>query len=214
MKFLSVKNLASSRAMLSVLSHLEQVKDLTLTLKKSEVSNTWATSKSSRRDIALAAASLSEIDILTIDIKGAPGQEVATKTRMQAIAESSADTYELSFTFTQKSLDALKEIRNTLFANYAIEDFTVFKSRFSVNSLLASEYTMTSKDKYISYELLRSAFDAEGEYAHKQAFYRHVVQVAFKDLGLLPTNPIKYEPSVERNMETNRPITYGIIINK
>lgn len=214
MKFLSVKNLASSRAMLSVLSHLEQVKDLTLTLKKSEVSNTWATSKSSRRDIALAAASLSEIDILNITIEGEAGQEKATKKRMQAIAQSSADTYELTFTFTKQSLAELKEIRDTLFANHDIEDFTVFKSRFSVNSLLASEYALSTKDKYISYELLRSAFDAEGEYAHKQAFYRHVIQVAFKDLGLLPKNPVGHEPSVDRNIETNRPITYGILVSK
>ncbi|CAH7404537.1 hypothetical protein VCHA53O466_50182 [Vibrio chagasii] len=202
-----VKSLASSRSILSIIKNLDKVDGISLKLKKGEITHAWASSKSSRRDIAVAASELCELNIVVINSDG-------SKDRIPFAENVEVSTQFIEFTFSEAALKLLSASHDLLFTDYSVEDFVKMSSRFTLNTLILSLWFIKVSDGYVSYDELRSAMDAEDEYEHKQAFYRHVVQPAFKDLSALPTSPLTYEVYSDVNPETKREMSYGIYVKK
>lgn len=214
MHFFEVSSLASSRALISILHHLEKVKDNKLTLKKGEITSFWASSKASRRDIALEASKLNEIQIIELQTSGHGSSEKVIKAKRPVLISSEASTASVTFEFHKDAIYILQDIAKLIFSEYQIEDLAGMKSRFTLNTLLFCLRAQNTEERYISYVSMRHAMDAENDYEHKQAFFRHVVQIAFADLERIPTKPIHFEAKTETNPETKRPITYGIQVSK
>lgn len=63
----SVKNLASSRALIAVMFNLDKIEKNKLTLPKKVITNGWTESASSRRDIAKNAKELADIKMIQVE---------------------------------------------------------------------------------------------------------------------------------------------------
>lgn len=199
------KSLAASRALISIMSHLDKVENNILTLKKGDIANSWSSSKSSKRDICLAAASLTDTYVRQTN----PADNTFSVEGLFTCI--TATTYSIEFEFTPEGLSQLKEAATILFSRYQLEDFVSMRSRFTLNFVLAHLSEADTKNvSKLNYSTLRLINECEEGYEHKQAFYRHVVQVAFADLAQLANHPLTHIAIEQVNPETKRKITTGI----
>lgn len=200
-----VRTLAANRAIISIMSHLDKVENNTLTLKKGDIANAWSSSKSSKRDICLAAVSLGDSLIRQTNPTDNSFSIEALFTGI------TASTYSIEFEFTNEGLSRLKQAATAFFSGYQLEDFVSMRSRFTLNFVLAHLFVAdTSNVSELNYSTLRLINECDESYEHKQAFYRHVVQVAFADLSKLENHPLTHIATEQVNPETKRKITTGI----
>lgn len=213
MNIFEVTDLATSRAIISILHHLDKIQGGKLTLKKKEITEHWTTSTASMRDITQAAFGLTELHFIDITSSGSITDEKIKKKRTKLISKSEIYPTSITFHINKTQYEKLRDIKFELFDYCSIQDLKNITSRFALNTLLLCLYADATMSSIVSYKLICSAMDAENSYKNRQAFLRYVVQAAFKDLSELETKPIHYTPYSEANPQTKRPMTYGAKIS-
>lgn len=208
--FFEPKDLATSRAILSVLFHLDKVEDCTLTLRKKDITEHWVTSKSSKATIVKAAGLLGEC--FCYDVVGGMkdgGTQVNKTTFVQSVDISS---YDVTFKFNPSALEGMKILRAIIFEKHSLYDLSDMGSRFTLNMLICCLRELSGMNRYISYAHIREIMCTEGAYEEAGAFYRNVVSMAFADLASLKNFPISYEVHRVQNAETKREKSFGVNI--
>lgn len=213
MSYYKVSDLATSRAIISILHNLDKLEGNKLRLKKGDISNVWSSSKSSRRRIVAAAENLTESYMMSVLWEGSITNETVMKITKAFVTNVETTPKEIEFTFDESMIKHLELTKGTLFSFHKIEDLVGIKSSYTLNMLLVASEVQFYASNRVSYKALRHVMDAEEGFEHDRGFYRHVVQVTFEDLGNLPKCQFKLESYDCINPETQRKMSYGINIS-
>ncbi|EGR5926901.1 hypothetical protein BS028_08815 [Vibrio parahaemolyticus] len=212
----SVKNLASSRALIAVMFNLDKIEKNRLTLPKKVITNGWTESASSRRDIAKNAKELADIKIIQVescqDMYDSP-EDLEVQT-LPIFKKIDADTYNVSFEFEAENLSQFKKLSALITSKYEQKDFLEFKSKFSLGLLLACLQVIKSRKINTLFHCeMRQLTGCVDVYRQEREFFSWVIKTAFSDFESLGKNAIFYDKGFRTHKITGKDEAYSVLLH-
>ncbi|MEZ8987935.1 hypothetical protein AB4571_02440 [Vibrio breoganii] len=192
MLYLESKTLGHNRAFMSILWHLNDVKDDKLVIPKASLANIWTLSKSARRNISIAAGDLGNVKLLSVLSEGEGVEENVQLKRVSLFRSVEVGNYCITYEFIPDRLAVLGALRELLFQHNPIEALVGIRSKYTLNAYLASLYTLRVKRSYVSNVYLRALMGYEDpKNVDNHALFRGAMKAAREDMLSLPTKPVE-----------------------
>lgn len=211
----TVKDIASNKALISVLSELKSNVNPIIKLHVDDFYSDWNPTKKLGEKIISSAEELGDIQLTCSNIDGNFGDEGFSKVYVKPVFDSvRRDGDYLVFAVHGDSFKSLCNISNFLFHHYRLDELIGMKSRYSLNMLLSClDLMVLKKESSLSFRQISYMCELGLDAAETRLFYRDVVQPFFADCSKLRKVPIQHSTLRKLNPETKRPQAFALVLS-